>query len=443
MRGQFIRSLSWLFILILASSICAQSGRSRPSGSQEKRNQTPPTNTVPPSPEPTPGPPQRLEDGAGDEVQDGDAVKVDINLVTVPIIASDRDNRYLKDLQQGELQLFEDDKQQQIAFFATVTTPFNVILMLDTSASTQEKMGQIQRAAVAFVEQLQTQDRVKVMSFDDQIRDLSDFTNDRASLRMAIYGARPGQGTRLYDAMERAINSFRSIEGRKAIVIFTDGVDSYSNGSSYDKNRRALEEAGIIVYPIRYDTRADVEAMIRQQQSGGGTIDLGRILGGGGSGTQTTPTTFPGGTVPTLPTGGGTTGSVGGIPLPPITIRRDDPTNPNDPTYDPNDPMRRRPTDPNRPNDMIGPELDLMYRTGDQYLNDLARITGGELNRADTLGSLPTAFARIAAELRTQYSLGYYPTNTARDGKFRKLKIKSTRKGAIIRARPGYRAPLS
>ena len=85
--------------------------------------------------------------------------------------------------------------------------------------------------------------------------------------------------------------------------------------------------------------------------------------------------------------------------------------------------------------------LDQLYLTADSYLKSLADKSGGRLLRADTLGSLPDAFAKIAAELRTQYSLGYYPTNSAHDGRYRKIKVSASRKNVIVRARPGYRAP--
>lgn len=85
--------------------------------------------------------------------------------------------------------------------------------------------------------------------------------------------------------------------------------------------------------------------------------------------------------------------------------------------------------------------LDGLYHTADMYLQDLATRSGGELYRADTLRSLPDAFANIAAELRNQYSLGYYPANQTRDGKYRKIQVKVSRKDVVIRARPGYRAP--
>lgn len=84
--------------------------------------------------------------------------------------------------------------------------------------------------------------------------------------------------------------------------------------------------------------------------------------------------------------------------------------------------------------------LDNLYTLADRYLNQLATTSGGKLHLADTLISLPAAFARIAAELRTQYALGYYPSNAARDGNYRKIQVETSRKDVVIRARPGYRA---
>ena len=85
--------------------------------------------------------------------------------------------------------------------------------------------------------------------------------------------------------------------------------------------------------------------------------------------------------------------------------------------------------------------LDQLYLTADSYLGELANKSGGRVLRADTLGSLPDAFAKIAAELRTQYAIGYYPANKTRDGQYRKIKVATTRKSVVVRARPGYRAP--
>lgn len=423
--------------LMLVSGALAQSGRGKQRAGDAKKNQPPAAKVeTPPTPTTSPTPP---EAAPPEEQQDVETVKVDTNLVTVPVIASDRNDIYIPDMTQAEFTIEEDGVKQELVFFANITQPFHVVLMLDTSGSVQEKLGQIQSAAIAFVNELQPADRVKLISFDDRIRDYGDFTNDREALRASINLLRPGAGTKLYDAMQMAINAFKRIEGRKAIVIFTDGVDWHSDRASIDQNRHALEEAGIIVYPIRYDTREETERVARQQQQGGQRVDLGTILGGGGL-PRTTPPASQGGTIPLPPGGGSGTPTIGGVPIPPIIVpRRDDPNQRNDPY-----PGSRN--DPTRPNtggatDDIDAMLDMAYSTADGYLNDLAQITGGKLHRADTLGSLPVAFANIAAELRTQYSLGYYPTNTVRDGKFRKIKVRTTRRGVLARARPGYRAP--
>ena len=222
-------------------------------------------------------------------------------------------------------------------------------------------------------------------------------------------------------------------------MIFTDGVDWHSEQRSSDENRRAIEESGIIVYPIRYNTRDETERLAREQQRQGQSVDLGAIFGPGSQRT-TTPTTFPGGSIPIPPGGTGPSGPLG-IPLPPqIIIPRRDDRNRRD------DPYPGQTNEPSQSSsggigsDSIDSMLDLAYATADGYLDDLAKISGGRLHRADTLGSLPAAFREIAAELRTQYSLAYYPTNTLGDGKFHKLKVRATRKGVVIRSRPGYRA---
>lgn len=440
-----------LVSLSLAASVAAQAGRNRQQTADPNKKKVERPTSAPTDEQNKEG---REEDAAAESAadqQDVETVKVDTNLVTVPVIVSDRGDKYIPDLKQEDFTVYEDGVKQEISFFETVSAPFNLILMLDTSASTQDKLAQIQQAAISFTEQLQKADRVKVISFDDRVHNLSDFTSDRAVLQWAIRSTRPGQGTKLYDAMAYALKTLQRVKGRKAIVIFTDGVDSYSDNESYEKNRRMIEEAGIIIYPIRFDTRDDLERMIRQQQQSGQVIDLATILGGRPS---TTPTTFPGGTtVPTLPPNsrpGGT--SLPKIPGGVITVSRDSRNNRNDP-YPPGDPRNNDPTNPRNdptspssnpnpnPPDITTVELDMLYRTADAYLGEIADKSGGKLYRADTLGLLPLAFKHIAEELRTQYSLGYYPLKPERDGKYRKIKVTATRKNTAVRARPGYRAP--
>ncbi len=84
--------------------------------------------------------------------------------------------------------------------------------------------------------------------------------------------------------------------------------------------------------------------------------------------------------------------------------------------------------------------MDNLYLTADSYLAAIAERSGGQVYRADTVANLPQAFAAIADELRTQYLLGYYPTNPNQDGSYRKIQVKTSRKDIAVRARPGYRA---
>jgi len=423
-----------------------------------RTQQRPPTKrTARQEPRQEPSPEPSREPSPGGEPQEVETLKTETNLVTVPVIATSRDGLYLPDLQQGEVNISEDGVKQEVAFFATVNAPFHVVLLLDTSASTREKLRVIRQAAIAFVEQLQSGDRVKVISFDDQVRDLNEFTNDRAALRSAINKTEAGQGTKLYDAFEMALNSIRRIQGRKAIVLFSDGVDWHSDQASYDGTLKWLDEEGVIVYPIRFETRAETERIAREQSEDITprlpTIGVIRAPSPG-----TTAPTFPSDEPGSVPTSGQRprTGPFG-LPLPgeilrgererrdtrdgrgqyPDENRRRLPTDPPDDGRNP-DPSRRRTA---RPEDPISTMLDQLYKTADTYLNELANKTGGRLLRADTLLSLPEAFAQIAAELRTQYAIGYYPTNKARDGQYRTIKVTTTRKAAVVRARPGYRAP--
>lgn len=443
MRATLASLLFVLLFTLLLTPAAAQSGGLSLKKSGKTTEAQPQKKTEQPTAQPTP-------DASAGQQEDTETVKVETNLVTIPVIVSDRGDKYVADLRQDEFSIYEDGVQQRVAYFDTVTAPFQVVLMLDTSASTQDKLNQIQRAAISFTEQLQAADRVKVISFDDQIRDLCDFSNDRAVLQWAIKGTRPGLGTKLYDAVKLAIGKLQNIKGRKAIVIFTDGVDSYSDRATYEQNRKALQESGIIVYPIRYDTREDVERLVRQQQrSGGQVVDLASILGGGSGTARGTTPTFPGESkgplsIPVIT--GRTSTAPGGIRLPGgISITEENTSedsrdNRNSRTPGSSDRDARYPNRRPGSNDSISAQLDALYSTGEAYLNDLATETGGSLYRADTLFYLPDAFAKIAAELRTQYSVGYYPTQSTRDGKYRKINVKISRKDVSVRARPGYRS---
>jgi len=432
-------------LLVIGLTLTAAFAQSKPNGQKPSLPQ--PSATPPPEPE------------------EMEKLTTDTDLVTVPLIATNRNGIYITDLRQEEFKITEDGVAQEIAFFGKVAAPFHVVLLLDTSSSTKDQLKKIQQAAFAFVQQLQPVDRVKVISFDDKVNDLNEFTSDREVLRAAINGTRSGEGTKVYDAVELAMDNLRKIRGRKAIVMFSDGMDWYSDHATFQDTVRYLDEEGVVIYPIRYDTRATTERLAREQsdQSTPALPTISVIRQPPPSGT--TAPTFPDGDG--IPTSGSArkTGPLG-LPLPDEIMRRrrdeernryPNPTGGPAPTGGPQDtdPTQRNKTVPKVPDsgtttvpassrrgedESIKGMLDMAYLTADSYLKALAEKSGGRLLRADTIGSLPDAFAQIAAELRTQYLLGYYPLNKDRDERYRKIKVDTTRKDVIIRARPGYLA---
>src|ERR1044071_2234931 len=197
-----------------------------------------------------------------EEVDAGDIIRVSTTLVTIPVSVMDRDGRYVPNLQKEEFRIWEDGVEQEVAFFQSVDKPFSVVLMLDTSPSTQFRLEDIQDAAISFVNQLRSDDRVMVVSFNDDIKILSDFTTDRNKLQRAIQRSRTDDGTRLYDAVDMVINQQLSrVQGRKPIVLFTDGVDTTSRRASYDSNVMDAQELDALIYPVQYDTANDMNVM--------------------------------------------------------------------------------------------------------------------------------------------------------------------------------------
>lgn len=192
---------------------------------------------------------------AGDgEIIEGDTLRVNTALVTVPVNVMDRNGKYVPNLQRRDFRVFDNGVERRIAYFATVDQPFTVVLLIDTSGSTEFRMEDIQDAAISFVNQLQGQDRVMVMSFSDRIRVLCQPTSDRDQLIKAIRRTWNGRSTRLYDAVEMIFEKkLKQISGRKAVVLFTDGVDTAS-GASYSSTIRDAAESDGAVYSVAYKT---------------------------------------------------------------------------------------------------------------------------------------------------------------------------------------------
>ena len=320
-----------------------------------------------------------------EEVDAGDVIKVNTTLITIPVSVMDRDGRYIPNLQKEDFRVWEDGVEQEVAFFQSVDKPFSVVLMLDTSPSTQFRLEDIQDAAMSFVDQLRPDDRVMIVSFNDNIKVLSDFTTDRSKLHKAIQRSHTDDGTRLYDAVDMVINEQLSrVQGRKAIVLFTDGVDTTSRRASFESNITDAQELDALIYPVQYDTSRDMGGFPPMS----GPVDIwGQILGGifGGGGRH-------GG-------GGGRRGGGGGSPS---NSGRSE------------------------------------YEVATQYLQELANSTGGRDYQADSVTNMSNAFANVAEELRRQYSIGYYPKRPPQVGQRRQIRVRARQPNLAVRARDSY-----
>ena len=308
-----------------------------------------------------------------------DVIKVDTDLVTTPVSVIDRSGRFIAGLRKQDFKIFENGVAQKVTYFQSEEQPFTVVLMIDVSPSTRYKIDDIHYAAVRFLDQLRPNDKVMVVCFDSRVRLYTpEPTSDRKALFAAIYKAQFGSGTSLYDAVS-AVSQLEQMKvtGRKAIVLFTDGVDTTSRVASLESTLADAEELDAVIYPVRYDT---------QQQMAGGSnapqaVDLSKLL-----------KEYP------------------GVQIPKGAIFR-----------------------------AGRGQSASEYERGRQYLTGLADKTGGRIFEADSTNNMDTAFAGIAEELRRQYSIGYYPEKPGAPGERRSIKIQvPTKANVVVRAKREY-----
>ncbi|MEP6705137.1 MAG: VWA domain-containing protein, partial [Acidobacteriota bacterium] len=344
-----MKRLVYFGLFVCALSFLTAHGQSRrvpPGTGNAKPNERPVV--VLPSPSPTPTLTLGVPEDAG-AADSGDVEAVETRLVTIPARVTDRKNRFVGGLRKESFKVFEDNVEQEIAYFTNEAQPFTVALVLDMSYSTTFKIGQIQSAAISFIDQLRPEDKVLVISFDEDVHLLCEPTSERGTIYRAIRSTRISTGTSLYDAVGMTINDrMRKIKGRKAIVLFTDGVDTTSRRSNDFENLRDALELDALIYPIRYDTFADVQSMKNKT-----IIDL--------------PTSRP-----KAPTSG-TPFPASLPPVPTVRTANDKGTTAEE------------------------------YKAAEDYLNQLAERTSGTIYLASTFGNLNSAFTKIASELREFY----------------------------------------
>lgn len=350
--------------------------------------------------------PQQSQTSEEDEV-----LRVDTELVSVPAVVTDKIGKPVAKLNAKNFVVFEDGAPQEIENFQTTEAPFEIALLLDTSGSTRSELGLMTRAADAFIKALRPGDKVAIIAFKSEKLDgqseagvdvLSNLTDDRAALTEALGKARTSNGTPFYDALqtigEKIFANQPSAEqrGRRAIVALTDGVDSTS-AIEFADAREQIAAAELACYFVQLNTEDLIE---------------NRIMG----------------------------------------------------DCDDETAMRFSKTQLRRYQKMLRPRpgaakpvmedfCDLgqferlsisrtLYKAARFEMEELAKNTGGKTFPVAELREAKAAFAQVAQEIGTQYSLGYYSNNPKRDGTFRKIRVelRGLPAGTNIKTRDGYTA---
>jgi Ca-activated chloride channel homolog len=216
--------------------------------------------------------------------QETPTFKATTQIVSVPATVLDGQGRLVPNLEQDEFTILDNGKPQQITFFQNETQPFTVIVMLDYSASMTSSLDLLRAAAEQFLLRMLPQDKGQVGAFSDRIEFSGNFTNDRDDLISALRDLQYGNPTRLWDAVDQSIDMLKPVDGRKVVLVFTDGDDTYSK-TGFGTVLDHAKQNEVMVYAIGLQsTYFNGQRMVRSQpdrslkriaeETGGGYFEL-------------------------------------------------------------------------------------------------------------------------------------------------------------------------
>ncbi len=313
-------------------------------------------------------------------------LKVEVALINIVATVTDERGRYLADLAPEDFVVYEDGQPQIIEHFSQSSDlPVSMGVVLDTSGSMERKIGTAANAVERFIRSIHEDDDVFLMTFGDRPQMRQNFTNDRDKLASVLRRLTVGGGTALYDALDEGLDRIRDgMHEKKAILLISDGEDTASY-NSFDQAQLAVRESELLVYCLGI---APANTGLFNERTPIPTLPP--IFGG----------PFP------IPGGGSRGGGRGGSGPTRPSVNRD--------TVD----MR--------------------------VLNAFADASGGKAwllsgSWTDQKRSrLDEALEEIAAELRNQYSIGYYPPHALKDGKWHRIEIKTKNSKLRVRSRKDY-----
>jgi VWFA-related protein len=306
--------------------------------------------------------------------------------VAVYATVKNADGRLVPNLPRDAFTIFDKGKRQELTLFANEIQPITVVLLLDRSGSMRANFRLVEQAAEDFVTEMQPGDKARIGSFSDRIQvDPADFTGDHGRLiEILRTDLQPAGPTPLWNAVSVGITALLHQQGRRVVLVFTDGADAPMNGSmkaSLKDVMKRAEEEDVMVYAI---------GLAGQDGRGGrGPYGGGRRGGGGGGRGR-------GGRGGGMGRGGRGGGSGYG---------------------------RGRGSATGKP---------------DEGLPKIAAATGGGYYELTSTDNLRSTFARVADELHHQYVLGFTPG--VLDGKMHPLEVRLADPGMTARARKSYLA---
>ncbi len=295
--------------------------------------------------------------------------------------------RLVPDLPRERFTVTDNGKPQELTVFSNENQPITVVMLLDRSGSMKENFNLVRDAGGAFVDAMTTGDKARIGTFSTRIQiDPEDFTGDKSALVGILRGDLQEAGpTPLWNAVDKGISALRHVEGRRVVLVFTDGIDepmNFKNGNASKRSvQKRAEEEDVMIYAVGLAPNPGGAT------TGGRSPASNPFPGGSGGGG------FPGGIGGRggYGTGGGSLG--GGAAF------------------------------------SVGP---------DPGLKDLASATGGGYLELTSASNLPSTFRQVANELHHQYALGFTPKNL--DGKMHDLGVKVDDAHSVVRARKRYLA---
>ncbi len=186
----------------------------------------------------------------------GDIFRAGIDVVSLNVTVVDGKSRYVTDLEEQEFSVFEDGAKQELIFFNRTRLPIALSLLIDTSASMEQRLATAQDAAIGFAQQLRSQDLAQIVDFDSRVEIAQDFTGDVALLERAIRATAPGGSTSLHNALYISLKELAKVRAkslndvrRQAIIVLSDGEDT-SSLVSYEEVLELAKRSETSVYTI-------------------------------------------------------------------------------------------------------------------------------------------------------------------------------------------------